>query len=159
MRRYNLVTDYQGSVIALVSTTGALAATYKYDPYGGSTATGPSAGDNPFHYLGQYQYGVDMLLGYRWYFPGWGRFTTPDPTGQEACHYAYAQDDPISHSDPREPRVARVATQPELQRSSPCSDLPPGSQRLGVPGAFSRPLSFRQVRNRMSPAGTIYACS
>ncbi|WP_329060553.1 RHS repeat-associated core domain-containing protein [Amycolatopsis sp. NBC_01480] len=98
--RYNLVTDYQGSVIALVSTTGALAATYKYDPYGGSTATGPSAGDNPFHYLGQYQYGVDMLLGYRWYFPGWGRFTTPDPTGQEANHYAYAKDDPINRSDP-----------------------------------------------------------
>ncbi|MGW7531021.1 RHS repeat-associated core domain-containing protein [Amycolatopsis sp. NPDC054798] len=71
-------------------------------PYGGNTATGPNAADNPFHYLGQYQYGVDMLLGYRWYFPGWGRFLTPDPTGQEANHYAYAQNDPGNNSDPPE---------------------------------------------------------
>ncbi|WP_432855104.1 RHS repeat-associated core domain-containing protein [Amycolatopsis sp. CA-161197] len=98
--RYNLVTDYQGSVVALVSTTGALAASYRYDPYGGNTSTGTSAGDNPFHYLGQYQYGSDMLLGYRWYFPGWGRFLTPDPTGQETNHYAYAHNDPINASDP-----------------------------------------------------------
>ncbi|MDT8909367.1 RHS repeat-associated core domain-containing protein [Amycolatopsis sp. PS_44_ISF1] len=98
--RYNLVTDYQGSVVGLVSTTGVLAASYRYDPYGGSTATGASAGDNSFHYLGQYQYNVDTLLGYRWYFPGWGRFTSPDPTGQEANHYAYAKDDPINNSDP-----------------------------------------------------------
>ena len=65
-----------------------------------STATGTWAGDNRFHYLGQYQYGVDMPLGYRWYFPGWGRYTTPDPTGQETNHYAYAKDDPINNSDP-----------------------------------------------------------
>ncbi|MFB9931846.1 RHS repeat-associated core domain-containing protein [Amycolatopsis halotolerans] len=98
--RYNVVTDYQGSVVALISTTGTVAATYRYDPYGGNTATGPNAADNPIHYVGQYQYGVDMLLGYRWYFPGWGRFLTPDPTGQETNHYAYAQDDPINNSDP-----------------------------------------------------------
>ncbi|MFE3170045.1 RHS repeat-associated core domain-containing protein [Amycolatopsis sp. NPDC059235] len=98
--RYNVVTDYQGSITALISTAGTVSATYRYDPYGGATATGPNAGDNPFHYLGQYQYGVDMLLGYRWYFPGWGRFLTPDPTGQETNHYAYAQNDPVNHSDP-----------------------------------------------------------
>ena len=68
--------------------------------YDGSTAAGPNVADNPFHYLGQYQYGVDMLLGYRWYFPGWGRFLTPDPTGQEANSYAYAKNDPINNSDP-----------------------------------------------------------
>jgi RHS repeat-associated protein len=77
-----------------------LAATYRYDPYGGNTTTGTSAGDNPFHYLGQYQHGADMLLGYRWYFPGWGRFLTPDPTGQETNHYAYAHNDPINNTDP-----------------------------------------------------------
>ncbi|MGW4489866.1 RHS repeat-associated core domain-containing protein [Amycolatopsis sp. NPDC004368] len=98
--RYNVVTDYQGSVVALVSTTGTLAASYRYDPYGGNTSTGTSAGDNPFHYLGQYQYGSEMLLGYRWYFPGWGRFLTPDPTGQETNHYAYANNDPINNADP-----------------------------------------------------------
>ncbi|MFB9931916.1 RHS repeat-associated core domain-containing protein [Amycolatopsis halotolerans] len=104
--RYNVVTDYQGSVVALISTTGTVAATYRYDPYGGNTATGPNAADNPIHYLGQYQYGVDMLLGYRWYFPGWGRFLTPDPTGQETNHYAYAQNDPINHTDPTGAKAA-----------------------------------------------------
>ncbi|ATY16641.1 hypothetical protein CU254_27260 [Amycolatopsis sp. AA4] len=98
--RYNVVTDYQGSVVALISTTGAVAATYKYDPYGGVTASGAAAGDNPFHYLGQYQYGADHILGYRWYFPGWGRFTSRDPTRQEINHYAYAKGDPVNNSDP-----------------------------------------------------------
>ena len=44
--RYNPGTDYQGSVVRLVSTTGALAASFKDDPYGGSMATGASVGDN-----------------------------------------------------------------------------------------------------------------
>jgi RHS repeat-associated protein len=100
LRRYDLITDYQGSVLGLVSTTGTLAATYTYDPYGNITASGPAAGADPFHYLGQYQYGVDQVLGYRWYFPGWGRFLQTDPTGHESNCYAYAGNDPTNHTDP-----------------------------------------------------------
>ncbi|GAA3028528.1 RHS repeat-associated core domain-containing protein [Actinokineospora globicatena] len=100
--RYNLVTDHQGSVLGLVDTTGAFAATYTYLPYGGGTGTGAAAGSNPFRYLGGYTLrGGLALLGYRYYNPNWGRFFGPDPTGQERNTYAYAQSDPINRSDPR----------------------------------------------------------
>jgi RHS repeat-associated protein len=81
---------------------GNLAATYTYSPYG--TATGTAAGVNPFHYLGAYQTGGttgNQLFGYRWYDFNWGRFTSTDPTRQEANNYAYAQGDPINRSDPK----------------------------------------------------------
>jgi RHS repeat-associated protein len=98
--RYNLITDYQGSVIGLLDTTGALVATSTYTPYGGANATGPGAG-NPFRYLGNYtlQSGLG-LFGLRYYNHQWGRFTSPDPTGQERNAYAYAQSDPINSMDP-----------------------------------------------------------
>lgn len=99
--RYNAVTDYQGSVLALVDTAGTIAATYTYTPYGRSTASGPAAGASNLRYLGRYQtQRGDLLLGYRYYNPNWGRFTQPDPTGQERNLYGYAQNDPINGSDP-----------------------------------------------------------
>lgn len=99
--RYNAVTDYQGSVLALVDTTGTVAATYTYKPYGSSTASGAAASANNLRYLGQYQLQRgELLLGYRYHNPGWGRFTQPDPTGQERNPYAYGQNDPINNSDP-----------------------------------------------------------
>lgn len=99
--RYNAITDYQGSVLGLVDTSGNVAAGYTYTPYGKVTATGPAAGANNLRYLGQYQtQRGDLLLGYRYYNPGWGRFTQPDPTGQERNAYAYGGNDPINSSDP-----------------------------------------------------------
>jgi RHS repeat-associated protein len=101
--RYNMITDYQGSVLGLISTAGNLAATYTDSPYGTTTATGTAAGVNPFHYLGAYQTGGttgNQLFGYRWYNSTWGRYTSTDPTRQEANNYAYAQGDPINNSDP-----------------------------------------------------------
>jgi RHS repeat-associated protein len=98
--RYDVVTDYQGSVIGLVSGTGAVAATYTYSPYGATTATGTAAAGNPFRYDGTYQLqdGLD-LMGYRDYNSAWGRFTQPDPTGKEYNPYGYTQDNPVNKSD------------------------------------------------------------
>ncbi|RAS67365.1 RHS repeat-associated protein [Lentzea atacamensis] len=99
--RYNFVTDYQGSVLALVDTTGAIAATYTYNPYGSVTATGPAAAANAYRYNGGYTLqGGLVLFGYRYYNSGRGRFTSPDPTNQERNAYAYAESDPINNSDP-----------------------------------------------------------
>jgi len=41
-----------------------------------------------------------LKLGARYYNPTTGRFTQPDPSGQEANNYAYAGGDPINHTDP-----------------------------------------------------------
>jgi RHS repeat-associated protein len=99
--RYNAVTDYQGSVLALIDTNGNQAASYSYSPYGATTATGTAAAANPLRWLGQFQLdGGVYLLGYRYYNPSYERFTAPDPTGQERNPYAYASGDPINHADP-----------------------------------------------------------
>ncbi|TDX83548.1 RHS repeat-associated protein [Amycolatopsis arida] len=99
--RYNLITDYQGSVLALLGTNGELAATYTYSPYGTVNAQGPAAGKNHFRWIGTYQLHRGLnLTGHRYYNPTWGRFTQPDPSGQETNPYTYAQCDPVNLSDP-----------------------------------------------------------
>jgi RHS repeat-associated protein len=99
--RYNLITDYQGSVIGMLDTTGNLAASYTYAPYGATTATGPAAGDNHFRWQGNYQLqGGVYLMGYRYYNPSYGRFTQPDPTQKENNPYTYAHGDPVNSNDP-----------------------------------------------------------
>ncbi|NRN70059.1 RHS repeat-associated core domain-containing protein, partial [Kibdelosporangium sp. 4NS15] len=66
-----------------------------------STASGAAAAANNLKYLGQYQTQRGALLfGYRYYQPDWGRFTQPDPTGQERNPYNYATCDPINNVDP-----------------------------------------------------------
>lgn len=75
-----------------------------WTPCGGTRSNGSLGDATRFHYLGKWQFegalNANQLLGYRYYFAGWGRFTTPDPTGQESNPYAYAHDDPINHTDP-----------------------------------------------------------
>jgi RHS repeat-associated protein len=99
--RYNLITDYQGSVLALLDTAGNVAANYSYSPFGATTVTGAAADANFFRWLGTYQLrGGVYLTGYRYYNSTFGRFTQTDPTQQEANNYAYATGDPINNSDP-----------------------------------------------------------
>lgn len=95
-------TDALGSVIALTDNTQAKAATYTYDSWGNSTATGAQAATNPFQYAGGYK---DTTTGYtkfgaRYYNPTTGRFTQPDPSAQEANRYIYAAANPCNNSDP-----------------------------------------------------------
>ncbi|MGW5051394.1 RHS repeat-associated core domain-containing protein [Actinokineospora sp. NPDC004072] len=98
--RYNLITDHQGSVLAVLNATGGLTATFTYGPYGRITPTG-STSAHRFGYNGGYTLrNGNILFGYRHYNPTWGRFTTPDPTGQETNTYAYAQADPVNNADP-----------------------------------------------------------
>ncbi|UVS80547.1 Cell wall-associated polypeptide [Actinokineospora sp. UTMC 2448] len=99
--RYNVITDHQGSVLALLATTGTLAATYTYTPYGDTSPAAGTATANPFRYLGGHTLRNGTVhFGHRYYNPAWGRFTTLDPTGQERNLYAYAQADPINRTDP-----------------------------------------------------------
>ncbi|MEV0680274.1 RHS repeat-associated core domain-containing protein [Actinosynnema sp. NPDC050436] len=99
--RYGAVTDHQGTVLALVDTSGTLAAEYDYSAYGTVTASGAAAASNPFRFLGGYQLQRgQQLLGFRLYDSATARFHSPDPTGQEPNPYNYAQADPINNSDP-----------------------------------------------------------
>lgn len=95
-------TDALGSTILLTDSAQAKAATYNYDSWGKTVATGPQAAANPWQYAGGYK---DTTTGYtkfgaRYYDPTNGRFTQPDPSGQEQNRYAYASCNPINASDP-----------------------------------------------------------
>ncbi|MEV7550402.1 RHS repeat-associated core domain-containing protein [Amycolatopsis sp. NPDC089917] len=68
--------------------------------HGAVTVTGSSA-IHRFRYLGGYTFrNGNNHFGYRYYNSAWGRFTQPDPTGQERNAYAYGEADPINNSDP-----------------------------------------------------------
>jgi len=93
------LTDVQGSVIGLVDATGKRTATYTYGPYGEQRTN--SGTQQPFRYTGTYLDPSGLYkLGSRYYDPNLGRFTQPDPSGQESNTYLYAVGDPINNSDP-----------------------------------------------------------
>ncbi|MFF9378196.1 RHS repeat-associated core domain-containing protein [Streptomyces griseoluteus] len=93
------LTDAQNSVIGLVDTTGKRTATYTYGPYGEArTNTGTQ---QPFRYTSAYLDPSGLYkMGARYYDPALGRFTQPDPSGQENNAYLYAAGDPVSKTDP-----------------------------------------------------------
>jgi RHS repeat-associated protein len=100
--RLYYTTDALGSTILLTDSTQAKAASYTYDSWGNTTATGAQAATNPFQYAGGYK---DTTTGYtkfgaRYYDPSIGRFNQPDPSAQETNRYAYAACNPINSTDP-----------------------------------------------------------
>jgi len=99
---YYYTLDNIGSVLQLTDNTGAAAATYTYNPYGKTiTATGSIANQNPYRYASGYTDTTGLIkYGARYYNPTIGRFTQPDPSGQETNNYAYAGDNPITTTDP-----------------------------------------------------------
>ncbi len=101
---YYYTADNVGSIIAVTNGAGGTAATYTYDSYGNTTATTGgtfATTTNPWRYGSGYtDTNSTIKLGARYYNPTTGRFTQPDPSGQEANNYAYAGDNPISNSDP-----------------------------------------------------------
>jgi RHS repeat-associated protein len=94
-------TDALGSVLTLTDSAQAKAATYTYDSWGTTTATGAQATTNPWQYAGGYKDTTTGLtkFGARYYTPGIGRFTQPDPSSQEDNRYRYAAANPINNTD------------------------------------------------------------
>jgi RHS repeat-associated protein len=94
--------DQHGSTRALTSSSGSVAATYTYDPYGnlaGSTGTAT----NPFGYAGSYTDSESGLLylQHRYYDPGTAQFTAVDPLVSLTNEpYAYVSDQPLNGVDP-----------------------------------------------------------
>ncbi len=96
---YYLV-DGLGSTIKMVDATGAVTASYDYDPYGNLRSSSETI-PNPYRYTGGYNDITTGLykLGRRYYDPSLGRFTQQDPTNQETNLYAYTNDNPANETD------------------------------------------------------------
>lgn len=94
------VHDQVGSTRALLSSTGAVAGTYSYTPYGMATHSGTAA--TSLQYTGQY---VDtesglMYLRARYYDPATAQFMTIDPlVALTGTPYAYVGGNPTNGSD------------------------------------------------------------
>ena len=109
---YAYYTDALGSVVAITSPSGAVVATYAYDPYGAVTQVGGSdaalAERNPLRYRAYYHDTATgrYYLPARYYDPDTMRFLSPDPAPPSAGdpltlnRYAYCVGDPVDYFDP-----------------------------------------------------------
>lgn len=98
-----------GSTVALASSAGAISTSYSYTPGGVATATGAPS-PNTFEFNATQNEGTGLyLMGARYYDPATGTFISPDPTGFASGTnlYAYANNDPVNHSDPTGCSLAR----------------------------------------------------
>ena len=101
------ITDRLGSVLALSNSAGtAEDATYSYDPYGNTTASGTVSVTNPFRYISGYQdASLRYHLGQREYNYSVAAFSQQDSISHinsptNANRYVYAGDNPTNYTDP-----------------------------------------------------------
>jgi RHS repeat-associated protein len=94
--------DALGSTNALTNSAGALNTQYTYQPFGTTTATGPTNA-NPYQFTGRESDGTGLYYyRARYYSPRYQRFIVQDPIGLEMGPnlYSYTYNDPISLDDP-----------------------------------------------------------
>ena len=100
--QHGIFADGIGSVLALVDGAGDVEATYSYEPFGRTQATG-NGGGNPLRFTGR-EADTSGLYYYRarYYDPMTQRFLSEDPSGFSAGPnlYAYVEGDPVSFRDP-----------------------------------------------------------
>ncbi|WP_308284117.1 RHS repeat-associated core domain-containing protein [Streptomyces buecherae] len=101
-KSYYYLTDAIGSVIGLVDVDGNKVDTYTYSPRGVRLlAQSSEPVDQPYRFAGNYQDPTGLYhLQARYYDANIGRFTQPDPSGQEQNPYLYAEGDPVNRIDP-----------------------------------------------------------
>jgi RHS repeat-associated protein len=98
-KSYYYLTDATGNVLGLVDHAGKR--THTYGPTGLPRGTTTEAAPQPFRYSGAYLDPTGLYkMGARYYDPQLGRFTQPDPSGQETNPYLYAAGDPVNNIDP-----------------------------------------------------------
>ncbi len=93
--------DALGSAIALVDSSGNVQTAYTYDPFGNTSVTGTSNG-NEFQYTGRENEGNELYYyRARYYSPLLGRFISEDPIGFGGGinKYAYSEGDPVDFRD------------------------------------------------------------
>jgi RHS repeat-associated protein len=100
-KSYYYLTDGTGNVLGLVDDAGKRTHTYAYGPTGLPRGTTTEAAPQPFRYSGAYLDPTGLYkMGARYYDPQLGRFTQPDPSGQETNPYLYTAGDPVNQTDP-----------------------------------------------------------
>ncbi|THA26538.1 hypothetical protein E4198_19305 [Streptomyces sp. RKND-216] len=98
---YYYLTDALGSVVALTDESGNKVNSYDYKPRGSLRAGSSEEVPQPYHFTGTYHDPTHLYkMGVRYYDSRTGRFTQPDPSGQEVNPYLYANGDPVNNIDP-----------------------------------------------------------
>ena len=100
---WTLLTDALGSTIGLVNSSGTIATSYTYQPFGATTVSGVSSA-NPYQFTGRENDGTGLYFyRARYYSPTFQRFVSQDPigvVGSETNTYKYVADDPVDFFDP-----------------------------------------------------------
>ena len=96
--------DGNGNVLGLIDDSGAIAASYEYDPFGNLIRIdGPYAETNPFRFSTKYTDTETGLVyyGHRYYSPTLARFLNRDPIGEAGGMnlYAFVGNDPVNRWD------------------------------------------------------------
>ncbi|MFG2595267.1 RHS repeat-associated core domain-containing protein [Streptomyces sp. NPDC048462] len=100
-KNYYYLTDALGSVVAVADESGTKVNSYGYSPRGVPRSITSETVPQPYRFAGGYQDPTGLYhFAARYYDPNIGRFTNPDPSGQEQNPYLYAQGDPVNQIDP-----------------------------------------------------------
>lgn len=96
------LSDGLGSTVALASSAATVGTMYAYDPYGNTSAAGPTS-TNAFQYTGRENDGTGLYFYRSRYFsPAQQRFVSEDPAGFAGGInlFAYASGNPTTFTDP-----------------------------------------------------------
>ena len=98
---FNHLLDALGSTVALTDSSGAIQASYTYEPFGSTTTTGTSSNTSQFTARESDAAGLYYYRS-RYYSPSLQRFISEDPIGIAGGinQYAYVNNDPVNLSDP-----------------------------------------------------------
>ena len=147
------MTDINGSVVGLVGDGGVIQATYAYEPYGATQASGTDEG-NSQQFTARENDGTELLY-FRWrhYNPKYGRFISEDPSGFAGGPnlYEYADGDPVDQYDPSGLSGFRPisAEQCQAMQDELMDLIDQRNQNLAACGPKNHKKKAEQIQNRI----------